>query len=956
MGIRLTGVSTPVGGFSWEYTGSSNGLPISDNTSLGYKIKVFISSICGDSGKYDKMRSELRKKIEETQLAIVYTFEGEESSTLTAKEHYTWALEESDICIFLIDNKDGVRSGVQNEIDTAQKYKIKSIYYFCDENSTEKTALEKSLMGANYAKSKTIHKFEDLCIKGAEALINDIVNVYHYYCKGKLVNRSMEVLEDINRVNIEDYEKIQNSIMPKMALKNLDKCKEYILKITVGFSSAKIMKEKVKTSELDVWGVEFIQVLFENKPIRQFNVGMYLNLLEEKQNDDFHSVVQLRWDAIQKFFSGNVEKCIESLDKALSIARNNNQPMWLIQDILIDLRNQKSVLDTMNNTFSESEAQKQLNECEEQLFYPVIDRINVSLEEKYIEGLYKKKIESPYTISLGNNFEQYGDLLASLLVVAMYNGSLTHILMLYKKIRVFLFYLTCKYEDWNLRRDLLKMAIYSGKDKEVDRILNSYPEILNNLQAQDAKDIMVFCKNNPIKHRRFIVELRAFGCVGYYLSDFEFEKYKVYIISEIEKWIYSQKPIVIIGQSIFKCLGGVAFRLEQDELAELCCSFLEKKYMRWYTDMFKFMEKYLDLNKMSQEVANRLLEYIVGTIADEKGREQISNAPFFLANFKKQNEDYTLKLDMEIESYMPDFYNNSYKLETTKDKQNVYSEFVKKNVYQIKSNNEKQGKNGTFFGHGECEIETLRAIILDEGFVCEEGMINELIPVLIDTISASKEDINTKVDAVSLLNCVLEKNPKLLKANYEELKVLCENRDSIIVEDNIFFSSNIDKVSLKIGLCLLAFTIGLDVYYDFMEALSQIQNDTATTIKVLTIIKKYYEIDKDISLPEKVEIILLQNVLQWLRNDNLDVRWNTTFILLALGKKFDNNEIIEQKLLELVNYDCVYIKNLILSQIIKNNVVAETTREYIISKCEEDPSFVVRKVCKEISSNCFFNG
>ena len=59
MGIRLTGISTPVGGLSWEYEKSeekSVPLPISP----GQKIKVFISSICGVD-KYDKVRAELKK-------------------------------------------------------------------------------------------------------------------------------------------------------------------------------------------------------------------------------------------------------------------------------------------------------------------------------------------------------------------------------------------------------------------------------------------------------------------------------------------------------------------------------------------------------------------------------------------------------------------------------------------------------------------------------------------------------------------------------------------------------------------------------------------------------------------------------------------------------------------------------------------------------------------------------
>ena len=139
MGVRLTGISTPVGGLSWEYTkAEENFIPMM--MSSGQKIKVFISSICGVE-KYDKVRAELKSTIEATKLADVYTFEGKGASTLPADAHYTWALEDSDICIFLIDNEDGINPGVQAEIDTVKKHNIKALYYFCDETQKEKTAL-----------------------------------------------------------------------------------------------------------------------------------------------------------------------------------------------------------------------------------------------------------------------------------------------------------------------------------------------------------------------------------------------------------------------------------------------------------------------------------------------------------------------------------------------------------------------------------------------------------------------------------------------------------------------------------------------------------------------------------------------------------------------------------------------------------------------------------------------
>ena len=47
-------------------------------------------------------------------------------------------------------------------------------------------------MGANFAKSKTVHSFSELSQDGAQALIDDIVAVYHYYCIGKIVLNSGE--------------------------------------------------------------------------------------------------------------------------------------------------------------------------------------------------------------------------------------------------------------------------------------------------------------------------------------------------------------------------------------------------------------------------------------------------------------------------------------------------------------------------------------------------------------------------------------------------------------------------------------------------------------------------------------------------------------------------------------------------------------------------------------------
>lgn len=945
MGVRLTGISTPVGGLSWEYTkAEENFTPMM--MSSGQKIKVFISSICGVE-KYDKVRAELKSTIEATKLADVYTFEGKSASTLPADAHYTLALEDSDICIFLIDNADGIKPGVQAEIDTVKKYNIKALYYFCDETQKEKTALEQSLMGAHFAKSKTVHSFSELSQDGARALIDDIIAVYHYYCTGRIILKSDED-DEVQSVEVAGTEKYQLPTIPKATLKNVDKCRDYILKFVLGYSRGRYPDETEKTSEFDEWGLQFLPILFEGKSIKYFNTAMYLDELKAQQDDEHYQIVHIRWQAIQAYFAEDIEKCVGYLEAALSLAKETSQPTWVIKDILVDLRNQHWTRCTIRNEFSETPAQKELTESSEELYYPILDRIHESLHEKYIEGLYKKKTESPYSVTIGNNLDQYGEMLASSLIVSMYNGSLSHILLIYEKIRDFVFYLSCKYDDWNLRLNLYKLAIFAGKEKEIKGIQDSYPDVLNKLTANEAASIMDFCLNHPIKYKRLSSQLLAFGAVGYFLDDKSFEYHQKAIVEEIKSWLSSDNPVIAIGQNIFKSLSGVAYRISQDVLVEICCQFIEKHYSRWYMDMFKFIADRLDLRKMTIESAQALVGHINSVLDSEKEREQINYAPGFLCVLRKQNTELTATMDKKIAESFPKYYESTYKLETTENEKQDMSIFVREYVERIKKNNETQGKNGTYFWHGIREIVTVRSILLGHDIVFDSETMDMLISTVSDTILISKEGISTKLDAIALLICIAIKFPEDYVRNQGIYEKIIEQREIIEAADHSIISSNIDSISLKIGLQFLYASIGKDVYSDMLELLPYIKGDIATTIAVTRLIANYLETTDTVILPIKVESIVLQNVLQWLHSEHLDIRWNATRILIAMSHNPENQGIVNRQLVNLIDSDSVYIKNLIMRHLHGVNGITDGTKEYIFSKCKHDTNFVVRMVCSEV--------
>ena len=142
--------------------------------------------------------------------------------------------------------------------------------------------------------------------------------------------------------------------------------------------------------------------------------------------------------------------------------------------------------------------------------------------------------------------------------------------------------------------------------------------------------------------------------------------------------------------------------------------------------------------------------------------------------------------------------------------------------------------------------------------------------------------------------------------------------------------------------------MGKDVRGDILELMPHIQGDVATTIAVSQLVVEYLETNDTIVLPPSIDAIVLQNVLQWLRSEYLDIRWNATRILFALSRNSDNHGVINHQLIMLIDSNGAHIKNLIMQQLHKINGVTDSTKEYIMSKCKQDANFVVRMVCSEV--------
>lgn len=911
------------------------------------KLNVFVSSKC-DNEKYRTVRKEIKELIEETGLANVYIFEEVGASTLTAEDNYLFALESSDVCIFLIDNYDGVTPGVQKEIDKANRQNKKSLYYFCDERRKKKTPLEQSLMGARFAKSTTIHKFEDLSHNGARDLINDIISIYRYYCMDKItIKADSEDNVDVQTIKlVENGNSFQTSV-PKSVVENVDKCKEYIFKFIMGYDLKDFDEELEKTSKIDEWCCQFLPILLEGRSIKNFNTKIFLDILGDSQSKEINDIIRIRWDAVQAYFLGDIDESIKYSNLALKKAKESKQPMWIVNDILIDLRNQNQMFSYINCNWNVSEAQKELSSNTEEVYYPLLDRLHSSLHEIYIKELFKKKTESPNTIISGDSRNECIELLASSFLISMYYGSLTHILFFYNEIKDFLFYLSNVNDNWKFKRDMLKVAVYIGRERDIQGIVDSYPEILNKMEAEDAILIMKFCDNHSIKYKKFNSRLLALKVVGYYLSDEQFSYYSSLVIKEIKELLLSKKDIFIPGSNIFKCLSGCALRIPQEILSEICCVTMEKHLCRLYTDMFSFIGKHINLNKMNDEFGTRLIGCIVQVIENENERNLVKYVPLALPMLRKQNRIITQPMDQKISELMPDYYEGIYKLETSENKETDMPKFIKDYVKHIRKNNEEQSKNGKYFMHSTREYATIRAILCESDVEHESNVMDDIISVTADTILLYKEEIDIKLDAISLLICIAVKYPEVYNRNKKIYENLIKKEDNIKSDKSIFILSNIDRVSLDIALQFLNICCGMHASSRLPELMPYTQDDIATTISVERIIVEYMELSCNIILPTRVESIVLYYVLQWIKSYNTNVRYYAVKILFMLLRNKRNKKIINRQILNIIDSDNVYIKNLIINNIHMARNVSNDTYQYVFSKCKNDSNYAIRMLCQE---------
>ncbi|MDR1185447.1 MAG: DUF4062 domain-containing protein [Coriobacteriales bacterium] len=902
------------------------------------KVRVFISSRCGKSApEYTAIRRELKKVLEQTKLFEVWIFEDAGASTCSAEQQYKFNLREADICVFIITNGEDIPNGVLKEVEEVKRYNIKSMYYFNTEKSKEETPLQKNLTGGGMPRYKEIASLEDMIGVGAKDVINDIVTIYNQYCRGYLV--FPENTDESAEAKLDSSDFTVTAAVDKGILGNIDKCMNVLHQFIFNRGI-----EVKNTSELDLQCSRFLSTMLNETPDSAFDKSAFLSLLSGFHDKSYYRVIEARWRAVLAYFAGNIDECISALNEALELAETANLPEWIISDVLIDLRNQTTVLnETKNIIMLDSPTQVKLNKNSTLVNYPILDRFDSNEYSSYSDAALKDKTRSPYSITYGVTFNSHVSNIAGAFVVAMVNGSITQLTRLYKRLEHFSFYLCEKYSDYFLRIALIKLAVYNRSPKEVDGLIRSYDSIYRKMDYECAKEIYDFSKQWPVPHRKFMYTLQAFGTIGYYLSDNEYREVWSEVSEKIHMWLNADNRCLTAGDYILYSLEKNHLRLNNTEVANICCSFLEKKLHRFADRVFDLIGSNLELKCIEVDTLNKLIGLISTLIQNEeydKNSRSLKNA---LLEILRSDRDDTMSLKVVLNEHMTEFMESDFLLYTKNGSDSFILQKAKDTVASISKINEIQGVNGAYsFGGSPYrlfgELVRVRKNSLDLD-VLQSAFHASCQSLMLDRLPAEN-----KYDAVLLLLSLIKYCPELPEIEAPVISEMSLNKSRVQTAHDVFSPSRMLPMSL--AALLLFERLGENSFMEIVACLPTANDELSMQISASEIVFYFLDSLDGVLTDGRLEAVLLHQVVSWCESPDSSARQWAVLSLFLFSENPDNRSIVENRLMKTMDNDTMHIKDIVLHKIKESGIISPETKKYVVARSGFDSNYVIRQTSR----------
>lgn len=924
-------------------------------------ISVFISSLCSNEDpnyKYNQVRDKIKTSLEKTKLFKVYTYETAGGSTATVRDLYVQEEKDSDVCIFLIDNVEGISEGCQVEINIAKKYNKKSLYYFCDENSKEITGLQKQLrnVGPNYS---VVHRFDDFD-QSVRDLVNDVLRVYHWYCKNQL---QLDINDFENNTEMQLSNVAFNprvSFVPKSVLKNISLSSHYVyelLSYTTTPKRSEIQKQlNQKISHIDSLACSLLAVLFDpDVTIDSFNTAKLIEEIKKLDvSDDHLAIINVRWKAIEKYFEGDQENCIAQLKESLKLAREKKMSEWIINDILIDLRNQEQEYNWTRNIIVSEEAQQQLEESEEGVNYPLLDRFDKNLYQELNKKLERDNLETPYINKFGSTDYNLAELLVSGFIVAMLNGSLTHLQTMYTKITDIQENLAIRDRDnWHYCVNLTKFSMFN-RDKRTGKYIGfQYPNFYRYMDNSEAEKIISFCANEPIYILRMQSFLTGMQIVGLYLDDSDFLSHEEELSNMFHQLMKSENPCVSCIQDTLICLEKLHERFDQEFLAEVCITCIEKGMLQFTKEILN-LACVIDVSKLKKETSVSLLNGLCQLIDNHDNlKSEISSCLGRIISFINNNKETAVVFREAVEKRFgdsPDFLMLQTHLSDEPNRD--WNRKIPELLENIKTNIQIQG-HGEHYVFKYDEIKIIRDWLSQDNFTCKKDLAEQISDVMRDELIESEDTIKQKAEAAQVLLLILLRYPDVYLQKEDVFQEIYKNRDNLLDYNRFSLGGDYLPEVLNLSLSILFIEMGKDERSRVTVSSVYVGQEVDSLCSAEKLITDYLVYKNFENIPELIQQTALQLALLGIEARDINVKTISAILLLLLLEidDFKEKDLAVQNLMPVLDQHIYGVDNNIIFFLQKSNHIPSDIRTEIINKCKFSSDYRIRMKIKPLLKN-----
>ena len=245
------------------------------------------------------------------------------------------SLADSDLVVIIVDNQDGISQATMREINRAKALNKKCIYIFCDQRKREITELQAQIQTDSLApRYNVVHEFSDIPEAAYRAVIEDVVDIYISYCKGRVTYNQEGNEEELDGEEIIFSGNVVSNVS-KEFMKGFQYTK-YIVQSEAGLSWG----SEPSKDEKDENCARLLGQIIGCASVSDPNFEMIKEDIAKLHTGKIQNLILMRYDAVAAYFRGEIKICLEKLEKCIELCtKQSDIPKWLMNDIAIDLRN-----------------------------------------------------------------------------------------------------------------------------------------------------------------------------------------------------------------------------------------------------------------------------------------------------------------------------------------------------------------------------------------------------------------------------------------------------------------------------------------------------------------------------------------------------------------------------------------------------------------------------------------